>query len=111
MEEPNFSAGMNIGHSPEIKNNTPTLSSLSQVRDFNFYFLITIILIFGVFSYFVYNGYFQTNINQTQSVEPIIEVNTPDISNNYDIKNDHTIVKNLSLKVWDEGNEVEVELE
>lgn len=72
--------------------------------------ILTILLIAGGFFYLSYEGYFKTEINQTQSVEPQINV-SPAIQNTYDIKNDHTIVNNFTIKVWVEGNEVEVGVE
>lgn len=82
-----------------------------QPRNKNIFpIILTILLIAGGFFYLSYEGYFKTEINQTQSVEPQINV-SPVIQNTYDIKNQHTIVNNVSVKVWIEGNEIEVEVE
>lgn len=80
--------------------------SYSQRTPWLAIFLVVLVITAGMF-YLSYNGYFKTEV--TQSVEPQINISSPvDIDNNYEIINDHTIVNNFSIKIWIEGDEVEV---
>lgn len=111
MEEPDFGVHPNnpsiekpVSHKPK-----PTYLMERQKTPWLAIFLIVLVVSGGLF-YLAYNGHFKSEV--TQIVEPEINVSTPvNVENNYEIKNEHTIVNNFSLKIWIEGDEVEIDLE
>jgi hypothetical protein len=107
-ENPDFGVKLGKGENkviPKVSiNSTPKISL----------FLIAAVIILGIagtFFYFVNEGYFKVEINQSQSVEPQINISSPvDIENTYSIKNNHTIINEINLIVTVDGNEVNVEI-
>lgn len=76
--------------------------------------LVIIVLIASLFAYLAYEGYFKSDVDQEVNLEPENIINN-EVNNEYEFnpqtENNHTIINDLTIKVYIEGEEVSSDVE